>query len=368
MADRLNTPFTNEHFAAYCLQMVGQPYWYGTCGYKATSSLLTRKTKQYPSHYQSSRTARYKQDIADKKVVADCIGGAKGYAWTGGGQAMLEAIGTDGSVSNKYGSNGCPDKGAGSMFSYAKSKGKAWGEINTIPEVVGLAVHKEGHVGYYVGNGYVVEWRGFNYGCVKTKLLDRSWLYWYELPFIDYGDAISSSESSPVELTLGCRLLQKNMNGADVKELQEALLALGYTLAYGADGKFGSETQKAVKAFQKDAGLTQDGKYGDQTHAALMDALADDEDPQEPAEPEVPEENDAPEVAPETPKPAMIVITANSGKVNIRAGNGTNYSRITSVVAGTELKFVAQAVNGWYAVEIGSRIGWVSNEFSHMVA
>ena len=115
-------------------------------------------------------------------------------------------------------------------------------------------------------------------------------------------------------------------------------------------------------------GLTQDGKYGDQTHAALMDALADDEDPQEPAEPEVPEENDAPEVAPETPKPAMIVITANSGKVNIRAGNGTNYSRITSVVAGTELKFVAQAVNGWYAVEIGSRIGWVSNEFSHMVA
>ena len=156
MADRLNTPFTNEHFAAYCLRMVGQPYWYGTCGYKATSSLLTRKTNQYPSHYGSSRTARYKQDIADKKVVADCIGGAKGYAWTGGGQAMLDAIGTDSSVSNKYGANGCPDKGAGSMFTYAKSKGKAWGEINTIPEVVGLAVHKEGHVGYYVGNGYVV--------------------------------------------------------------------------------------------------------------------------------------------------------------------------------------------------------------------
>ena len=24
-------PFTNAHFAAFCLEMVGQPYWYGTC-------------------------------------------------------------------------------------------------------------------------------------------------------------------------------------------------------------------------------------------------------------------------------------------------------------------------------------------------
>ena len=53
MSDRLNTPFTNEHFAAYCLRMVGQPYWYGTCGYKATASLLTRKTNQYITHAAS---------------------------------------------------------------------------------------------------------------------------------------------------------------------------------------------------------------------------------------------------------------------------------------------------------------------------
>ena len=77
MSERINTPFTNEHFTAYCLKMVGQPYWYGTCGYKATTSLLSRKGKQYPSHYTSSRMSRYKQDIRDKKVVCDCIGGAK---------------------------------------------------------------------------------------------------------------------------------------------------------------------------------------------------------------------------------------------------------------------------------------------------
>ena len=81
MSTRIQTPFTNEHFADFCLKMVGQPYWYGTCGYKATTSLLNRKTNQYPSHYGSSRTSRYKKDIQNKAVVADCIGGAKGYVW-----------------------------------------------------------------------------------------------------------------------------------------------------------------------------------------------------------------------------------------------------------------------------------------------
>ena len=147
MSERINTPFTNEHFASWCQKMVGQPYWYGTCVYKATSSLLSRKSNQYPSHYGSSRTSRYKQDIANKAVVSDCIGGCKGYAWTGGGQGVLEAIGTDKSISSKYGSNGCPDYGANSMFTWAKKKGMDWGTIETLPEIPGVALYKDGHAG-----------------------------------------------------------------------------------------------------------------------------------------------------------------------------------------------------------------------------
>ena len=130
MSDRINTPFTNEHFADWCQKMVGQPYWYGTCVYKATNSLLSRKSNQYPSSYASSRMSRYKQDVANKAVVSDCIGGCKGYAWTNGGQGVLEAIGTDKAITSKYGSNGCPDKGANSMFSWAKKKGMDWGTIS----------------------------------------------------------------------------------------------------------------------------------------------------------------------------------------------------------------------------------------------
>ena len=46
MAERKDTPFTGEHFAAWCEKMVGQPYWYGSCVYKCSQSLLDRKTKR----------------------------------------------------------------------------------------------------------------------------------------------------------------------------------------------------------------------------------------------------------------------------------------------------------------------------------
>ena len=69
-------------------------------------------------------------------------------------------------------------------------------------------------------------------------------------------------------------VLAKGDEGSEVKALQENLIKLGYDLgSYGADGDFGSATQKAVKKFQKDRGLTQDGIVGPQTYAELDEAL-----------------------------------------------------------------------------------------------
>ena len=45
-------------------------------------------------------------------------------------------------------------------------------------------------------------------------------------------------------------------------------------------------------------------------------------------------------------------------------GNGTEYSRITSVPDGTECEWIATAQNGWHAVKIGSQVGWVSGKYS----
>jgi len=274
--ERIDTPFTNEHFASFCEKMIGQPYWYGTCLYKASSSLLSRKTSQYPSSYASSRTSRYKQDIASKKVVADCIGGAKGYAWTGGGQGVLEAIGTDNTYSSKYGANGCPDKGANGMFTYAKSKGMDWGAIETLPEIIGLALYKSGHVGYYIGNGYAVEWKGFSYGCVKTQVAGRGWTHWYKLPFIQYGESDASVSAIGIEQSeYGTRLLryrkgQSMLRGADVLAIQARLTELGFDSGK-ADGVYGPITAAAVTAFQQAKGITVDGIVGPQTRQALTE-------------------------------------------------------------------------------------------------
>ena len=352
MTDRINTPFTAEHFVAWCKTMLGQPYWYGTVVYKCTESLLASKTKQYPSHYTSDRTSRYKADIKAGKTCADCVGACKGYAWNNG-KKKAEV----------------PDKSANGMFSYAKSKGADWGTIDTLPELPGVALRFDGHVGYYIGGGYAIEWRGFAYGCVKTKVSGRKWTHWYKLPWIDYGDG-SALEPIP-EPTLGSRQLAKGMTGADVREMQTALLKLGYTLPkYGADGDFGSETEKAVIAFQQRIGIKADGKYGEETHAALMAALADAETPAPTGDEDVASQDEpeaeAPVPAAETEKTIQIVAD-NGGSVNIRVGNGTEYNRVTTVRAGTIFPYVATAANGWNAVVVNGQVGWVSGKYSKLI-
>lgn len=57
--------------------------------------------------------------------------------------------------------------------------------------------------------------------------------------------------------------LIKGDKGAKVKDLQKKLIKLGYDLGkYGADGVYGDDTVKAVKAFQAHEGIKVDGIYG----------------------------------------------------------------------------------------------------------
>ena len=59
-----------------------------------------------------------------------------------------------------------------------------------------------------------------------------------------------------------------------------------------------------------------------------------------------------------------VVIVSQGGKVNIRYGNGTGYARITSVQPGSTYPYVATAANGWNAVAVSGRVGWVSGDYS----
>ena len=179
---------------------------------------------------------------------------------------------------------------------------------------------------------------------------------------MDYGDAVftgggaTKPDTPASEYRLGTRTLKNGSKGTDVKALQEFLLQLGYNLPrYGADGDFGGETETALKRFQARTGLTQDGVYGGDTHKALMDAVADHDAGKEPAEPDEPS-------GPSSAKRVRIV--CDGGTVNIRVGNGTQYKRITAAKDGTSFEWVATAENGWHAVVVNGRVGWVSGKYS----
>lgn len=67
------------------------------------------------------------------------------------------------------------------------------------------------------------------------------------------------------------KVLRKGSEGADVKALQTLLIGYGYSCgSYGADGDFGSATDKAVKAYQKANGLDVDGIVGPATWGKLL--------------------------------------------------------------------------------------------------
>lgn len=66
------------------------------------------------------------------------------------------------------------------------------------------------------------------------------------------------------------KVLRKGSSGEAVEDLQEKLIAKGFSLPnYGADGDYGDETVSAVKALQKAAGITVDGIYGPASAKAL---------------------------------------------------------------------------------------------------
>lgn len=69
------------------------------------------------------------------------------------------------------------------------------------------------------------------------------------------------------------RLRFPYMQGTQVRDLQERLIATGFLLPrHGADGIFGPETERSVKSFQKSNGLNIDGVVGPETWERLYRA------------------------------------------------------------------------------------------------
>ena len=132
---------------------------------------------------------------------------------------------------------------------------------------------KMSHTGMHIGNGVLIHCSG---EVKRGKVTDKGWTH-YAIPKGLAEEApVPAPEPAPmpqpalVPTPVTRRLLRKGCRGEDVKELQSALMLLGYDLGKcGADGIFGRKTQAAVRAFQKDESIQVDGIAGPVTYGRL---------------------------------------------------------------------------------------------------
>lgn len=167
---------------------------------------------------------------------------------------------------------------------------------------------------------------------MKSYRLTSSYIDGYGRP--DYAAVRSAAEAAP-EPELGDRLLVNGCAGDDVRELQLALIALGYSCgSCGADGEFGDATEMAVTAFQRDHGCDPDGEYGPITHAALTAAQS----------------------APSEGGQVKIV----GGDCWIRSEPAVTGKKLGVAKEGAHLPYAGEtAENGWLRTEKG----WVSGKY-----
>ena len=198
--------------------------------------------------------------------VADCSGlfswafkQLAGYMYHGSNTMWNEYCSAKGELRNGKRTDGQELLPGTAVFTYNKSKGN------------------RGHVGLYIGNGWVIEAQGTKAGVVRSRITMDKWVEWGELKGVDYGRAAQEPTSpaepaqTPAKDQTGAKpTLKRGSKGEYVTLLQTKLIKKGYDLGkWGADGDFGAQTEKAVREYQQDHDLAADGVVGPGTWASL---------------------------------------------------------------------------------------------------
>lgn len=259
-----------EAVKSAAIQRIGCPYVMGGTGKKCTPAYRQARATQYP-------------DYADK-IRANCPrmkGSAttcKNCKWadpeTGEGRPCYDCAQLNLAA---FAAVGIPLV-SGANSQWLKTVWSEKGTIDSLPRDKVCSVFRKDsdgkmhHVGVYLGDGTVVHARGHAYGVVRQNLED------IDKPFTHWGIPAGLYDN-------GLPTLRRGNSGAYVKAMQEGLCNYGITVE--TDGKFGKNTEDAVKRFQADQKLGVDGICGPKTWDKLKEytPLIDPEAPETPDDP-----------------------------------------------------------------------------------
>jgi len=289
---------------SYSIAQIGRPYWMGGFGQIASRELYEQnKARLGYGPWEGD----YEKAVGQK--VHDCCGMTKGFIWTDGPD--------EGWKPGQY-QKGMPDLGVEEQYRACTEKGNI---ADGIPEIPGLLVFTKslGHMGIYIGSGWVVEARGHAYGVQRNRLSSRSFTYYGKLDkyikydttqmtkvqmfqqflYINYdipldidgmcGPVTKKAAVKGVQIELNklgaklkvdgsCGMLTKSAmtrhmlrqgaQGNLAYIIQGLLYGKGYYPG-GFDGDYGPMTVATVKQYQTDKGLEADGKVGGLTLFSL---------------------------------------------------------------------------------------------------
>lgn len=251
-------------------------YVMGCFGSPLTGANVSRYCNNHRYNKQAHRTAMIKARANQNPPYFgfDCVCLIKGLLWGwSGDQAEIYGGAT-------YASNGVPDIDANSMIRACSNVSTDFSNIQ-----IGEVVWMQDHIGVYIGNGLAVEctpsWGNgvqiTSCNTAKQGIHRRNWTKHGKLPYVEYSvESVEKPETTKNSESEVCivevKQLKKGSKGEPVKALQRMLWAMGYELGNNnpIDGDFGSKTDGAVRAYQRNKGLTVDGVVGPKTWAKLL--------------------------------------------------------------------------------------------------
>lgn len=169
---------TNTEFVAKLKLAASVETLYVMGGFGAPAGYGRNRTRYCTNNKYNKNATRTKmiKECSDNTFFFDCVCLGKGILW--GWDAKTDRV----YGGAKYTSNGVPDFGAGSAMKHCTDVSSDFSKLT-----VGEWLYMPGHVGYYVGDGYVIEsspkWKN---KVQYTKLTDRKWETHGKLKYIKY--------------------------------------------------------------------------------------------------------------------------------------------------------------------------------------